>query len=240
MRKSCRKTGFTIIELVGSLSVCFLLVLTCGVLLRMSGEQKRSIARSFEWQREAQLIHEVLKEDLISAHGRHWHEGNGEEDCEVGWFSLKSRQAQSASKCVGNLCAVGYRLVDQQVGGGRVQRNLLRQQLDSAEVFEAIMADDRESLWQVGPEAEALAQGVLLFELWPLLRDDSQSWQPWYSVLSAMPEAVELRLVLASPELQERLKTSEDWDAARWDMNQLGGDEVHELRSLIVIGQHAR
>ena len=240
MRKSCRKSGFTIIELTASLSLCFLLALTCAALLRMSGEQKRSIARSFEWQREAGRVHEVLREDLVSAHGRYWHEGNGEEDCEVGWFSLKSRQAQSVSKSVGNLCAVGYRLVDHQLGGGRVQRNLLRQQLDSATVFEAIMAGARESLWQVGPEADTLAQGVLLFELWPLLRDDSQTWKPWHCVLSAMPEAVEMRLVLASPELQERLKTSEDWDAACWDMGQLGGDEIHELRSLIVIDPHAR
>lgn len=240
MKQSHRIYGFTLIEMMAALAVSAILILTCGVMMRTAEEDRAALASGIAWEREADRISEVLRGDLSTAHGEHWHEDMGEGVCEVGWLTLKSMRAQSGSKAVGDLCAVGYRLVDRKVGADRVQRTLLRQQLDSATVFEAIMADAMESLWTMTSEAEPLAGGVLLFEIWPLLRDGSESWQPWYSVLNAMPQAVELRLVLASPELQKRLKSSEDWDAAIWDLGQFDGDEVHELRNIIPIGRHAR
>jgi hypothetical protein len=80
---------------------------------------------------------------------------------------------------------------------------------------------------------------VLDFELWPLLHDGPASWRPWHPELKPIPDAVELRLVLASSELQARLDTAEDWDRARWDLDQFSGNEIHEVRSVIHVGVHA-
>mgnify|MGYP001817506101 CR=1 FL=1 len=237
-------SGFTLLELVAAISVATALMLTCGVIMKMGVQEQVTVSRELVWEREANLLVEHISADLAIAHRGYWYEGKKSAYCSFGWFVLRPLSAQNRSQAIGDLCSVGYALRDlkSEKGPDDVVRSLVRVQHDSAVVFDAIAADREDVLWQLseeGERGEPLVAGVLVFELWPMLRDGLEAWQPWHPELRSMPEAVELRVVLASSALQARLRTSDDWDLAKLKIKQLGGDEIRELRTLIYLGPHA-
>ena len=179
--------------------------------------------------------------NLAVAHRRGWHEPDGPDACLAGWFVLKPRSTQSEDQAAADLCAVGYAVQDIRFDPNSkdVLRCLVRLERDSKEVFQAIGTGEEEALWWLGDMDEPIATGVLDFELSPLTQDEDQHWLAWSPERRTMPDAVELRLVLASPGLQKRLKTQDDWDWARLHLDQINGRDVRELRTLIYLGPDA-
>ena len=241
MRHPTIGKGFTILELLAAITVGIALILTCGVIIKMGSAEQQEVTRELEWEREASMVVEHLRGDLAVAHRRVWCESGHEDYCQVGWFMIRSKDHQSESEAIGDLCAVGYALRDQRFGSDDDQsvRCLVRLQRDSRSVYEAIRTGNEAEIWRLDQPEEIVANGVLIFELWPMLQEVFNEWRPWHPELRAMPEAVELRLAMASPELQARLRTPEDWDWARANYHQLSGEEVHEVRTLIHLGADA-
>ena len=208
--------------------------------MRMGVEDREAVAQEVVWERETARLIEYPSEDLASAFGQHWQEGGGADFCQAGWLSLKPLNAQRESRAVGDLCAVGYFVEEYVMPSGRVRRRLLRQQLDSAEVRDVLGSGRIDDLWKRGQNAEPLVHDVLVFELWPLLSDGPGSWEPWHPELKPMPDAVELRVVIASSELQQGLLSSGDWDHAAWDPEQVHQSKTHEYVRLVHLGTYGR
>ena len=243
MRKACR--AFTILELLVAIVIAAVLVLICGVLMRMGAEDHRDLSTEMAWERSADLLIEQVTSDLNSAHSRLWYDGGDTRTRLVGWYVLRPKAVQEVQQAIGDLCAVGYALSDFHSRSPRssteqVMRCVVRIRRDSAEVYRAIEAEEEHELWQLDNREEVVAEGIVDVELWPLFLDEFGVWQTWDDGVSVMPEAVELRLVMTSPELQSRLKTAEDWDWARSNYHRFGPSEIREQRTLIHLGTDAR
>ncbi len=235
------RSGFTILELLAAIAVASALVLLCAVIMRTGMNQHQGLSSELALEREVNLLVEQLTHDLTVSHPRSWHQSQSSDSWESGWYVLQPRSAQSGNSAVGDLCAVTYALSDSRLklGPGDVFPCVVRVQRDSREVFTAIANRQEELLWSIEGEGEPLAQGVLVFELQPVCIDESGLWKPWQPELRVMPQAVELQLVVASAELQARLRTQEDWDLARTDMDLLKGPMVRGVRTRIHLGADA-
>jgi len=234
MRHPFAKRGFTLIELLAAVAVSGLLILACGVIMKSGADDRQTVTCELAWERELSRVVESLSGDLAAAQKHRWHEGRGGDSGVAAWLTLMPLSGQRGEQAIGDLCAVSYGLRDVSVAGTqRVVRRLMRQQSDSETVHRALRENDEASLWRLGRAAEPLADGVLVFELWPLLADGPASWQPWHPELQVMPDAVEMRLVLASRALQQRLHSAEDWNRAQTNPERFSGVDVREIQTLI-------
>ena len=234
-----KDSGFTLLEILTAITVGAALLLTCGVIMRMGSDDQQIVSQTLSWERQASRVYDHFNRDLATAHRRGWYQAQHQDPSQVGWFVLRSKQSQDPQKAISDLCAVSYTLRDLNDGSGRVIRSLMRIQHDSATVLSAMESNEEDGLWRMNEANEPLVGGVLSFDLWPLLEDGFGEWLPWHSELKSMPEAVELRLVMASPSLQERLRTTADWDEAMHNLSQLDPEDVLELKTLIYLGLDA-
>lgn len=234
--------GFTLIELLCAMSLAGCLLLACGAMMRMGCDSQQAVTRDASVGREARRIFEQMRLDLMAADQRLWHSGSGGMGDPVGWTFLQSAHRQDPAAAVGDLCAVRYELVDLGAGegDGSVVRGLKRTVADSAAVQQALEMNGDLLPDDAKIRGEALAEGVLHYEVWPLLRDGPEHWCPWHSELAALPDALEVRLRLAGPALQQRLHSSEDWDrAARWPQRLAQGD-FRDYQTIIPLGRDDR
>lgn len=231
-------SGFTLIELMVAITITAALVLICSMMIKMIAEGHQKISSTVKWQREANLLVELITDDLNAAHTRTWHQSTKSDSCMVGWYVLKPATTQSEESAVGDLCAVGYTMRQFRADSDMLVNCVIRIQRDSGEVFRAI-EDDREiSLWDLDGENEIVAEGILDVELRPLSLGDLGVWQTWEAETGGMPEAVELHLVMASSAMQKRFQTAEDWNWLRVNYQNFDRDEIKELRHLIRLGIH--
>lgn len=192
-------------------------------------------------EREARRVFEQLHDDLAVADPQLWHAGSGGVEDPVGWTLLQPRHHQDLLQCIGDLCAVRYEVVDVAHGeSGATVRCLKRSFRESAAVHRAL-----EQGLDLLPRADAscaevLAEGVVDFEVWPLLSDGPQQWGPWHPELAVMPDALEVRLLLVAPGACGRLRTPEDWDRAARSPSVIPQGELCDHRILIPLGHHER
>jgi len=240
MRTISRHRAFTLMELMLAMAVVGVLLLTCGAVMRTGGDAQLAVMRQSAMQREARKVFGQLNHDLGAAEARGWCGGSGGVGDPAGWFILGRLLDQRPSSAVGDLCAVDYQLQDVATGpDDAVVRCLVRRQHDSGEVYDALRDRDATALWSSKLRGEPLASGVICFELRPLLRDGPAAWRPWHPELSTMPDAVEVGLILASPALQQKLRTREDWDQTRIRLQRLPAQELGRYQLIIALGRHA-
>ena len=229
-------SGFTLIELMVAITITAALVLICSMMIKMIAEGHQKISSAVEWQREANLLIELITADLNAAHTRTWHQSTKSDSCLVGWYVLQPATIQTEESAVGDLCAVGYAMRQFRTDSDMFVNCVIRIQRDSGEVFRAI-EDDREiSLWDLDGENEIVAEGIVDVKLRPLFLGNFGVWQTWEAETGDMPEAVELHLVMASSAMQKRFKSAEDWNWLRVNYQNFDRDEIKELRALIPLG----
>ncbi|MGA0899923.1 MAG: PulJ/GspJ family protein [Luteolibacter sp.] len=232
--------GFSLLELTTAIAVAGVMILTCGLVMKVGMNDGQSLEEKLSMERDIEFFLEQLEDDLASVFGHHWHEGNGSDSCLYAWFSLKPIGAQSQDQAINNLCAVGYTLSEDDGGFDGRHGQLLRQQKDSLEVFRSLASGRRRDLWQLSVRAEPVMEGVLVFELWPLIRDDESSWQLWHPELREMPDALDLCMVVATPSLRVRLHGAQQWEQARTRIDDLSPAEIRKVRTLIELGSDVR
>lgn len=189
--------GYTLIELLFAMGIASVLILSCAALMRLTGEDHTRVTADVGKERDARRILDQLHLDLMAAHQRGWHAEPDVGDVHAAWFLLRPLASQSAADAVGDLCAVSYALRQQDGGQGAGHYHLIRTQHDSAVVQRAIESGQESALWELGGNGDPLSEEVIEFELWPVMQRGADDWQPWHPELRAMPEAVEVRLVLA-------------------------------------------
>jgi hypothetical protein len=83
--------------------------------------------------------------------------------------------------------------------------------------------------------AEALAFGVLDFEVRPMAVNETGGWRCWNESESCAPDALEVRVVFASPRLMARLQTLEDWERAASGVQNLKTGDAMVWRALVPV-----
>jgi prepilin-type N-terminal cleavage/methylation domain-containing protein len=208
--------GFTLIELMFSMTIGSIILLLAATVLGSSGDGYERIGGSVACEREARALFSQLTTDLATAR---FHKDNVIQQNSHAWssdrlglFSLQPSQAQSEAGRVGDLCTVNYYLKDLTIGGKTV-RCLMRGFRESLETFEGLRNGSVAPLFEENTELdEPVVFGVVSFEARPKSRSAQGLWHDWVQNDVTGPEALDIKLVLAHRDLSAQLKTASDWD----------------------------
>lgn len=230
--------GFTLLELLVTMSIGAVLLLVAATMLGRAGDSYSQGSGSVAAEREARAVLTQMGDDFAKAV---WHQdtifeagGEGWKRARTGFLSLQPEDAQSDDGRSGDLCAVHYYVKDIQVGPSTV-RCLMRGFRESGEVFPALGAGSLTPMFAEEDTDEPVAFGVLAFEATPLTRElgtgNLIDWTQTGNPVTTGPDFLRLRLVVARRELLGKLTTSSDWDSSP-----LRGDplEASENRNLEV------
>ena len=229
-----------------------IVLLLAASMLGSSGDGYQKISSNIANAREARAIISQLDSDLATAkfHPSQIIETppSSRPSHRLGFLSLQAPQAQSEQGRIGDLCAVNYYLADLQLGDQTV-RCLMRGMRESADTYAALKTQLTGSLFEKQPERdEPIGFGVVSFEVQPKMRDDEGQWIDWSpntTNTSTPPEALTLRLGIASQSLCAKLKSSDDWNGIGANSKFLGKPEdapthpnleIHEM--FIRFGNH--
>jgi prepilin-type N-terminal cleavage/methylation domain-containing protein len=213
------RSGFTLVEIMVSMVIGSVVLLTAMAVLRTTGDGYERVGGGVVAEREARALLGQLQTDLGSAR---FHEDTlletGSEQWpldRIGFLTLQPDDAQLEENRLGDLCAVRYYVKDQTVGGKTI-RCLMRGFVESNETFTKLREKDVKSLFTEPPSSsanvdEAIAFGVVSFEVRPKTREENGKLVDWKPDLKTAPEMLSLRLIVARRELVPKLT-----DAAAW------------------------
>lgn len=237
------RRGFTLLEMLVTMTIGSVLLLVATTLLSQAGDGYDRGSGSVAAEREARAVLTQMGDDFSKAE---WHPqsvldnaGEGWKRARLGILSLQPDDAQSEDGRSGDLCAVHYYIKDIGVGNATV-RCLMRGFKESGEVFPALKAGSLSSMFTEEDADEPVAFGVLSFAAEPLVRDELGKWKSWTKLpdndpAAAGPQAVRLRLVIARRGLLGKLVTTRDWDSSPLRGNPLQAINNPDLESYEVI-----
>jgi prepilin-type N-terminal cleavage/methylation domain-containing protein len=213
--------GFTLLELLVTMSIGAVLLLVAATMLGRAGDSYSQGSGSVAAEREARAVLTQMGDDFAKAV---WHQdtifeagGEGWKRARTGFLSLQPEDAQSDDGRSGDLCAVHYYVKDIQVGPSTV-RCLMRGFRESGEVFPALKAGSLTPMFAEEDTDEPVAFGVLAFEATPLTRElgtgNLIDWTQTGNPVTTGPDFLRLRLVVARRELLGKLATASDWDSS--------------------------
>lgn len=244
--------GFTLIELMCSIAISTIVLLTAAVVLRSSGEGYERVGGSLAADREARAILGQLSSDLATAQ---YHPDTMVQAGATAWpsdrlgfLALQPGDAQSDPGRIGDLCAIHYYLKEVTVNG-RTVRCLMRGFRESAETFKALAAGSAAPLFTERQQVdEPLAFGVVSFEARPKSLDSAGKWVDWTANPLKGPEALDVRVVIARRDLAGMLAKPGDWDGGSAGAARLLGNPADAARNpkleihgtLIRFGNHEK
>jgi prepilin-type N-terminal cleavage/methylation domain-containing protein len=218
--------GFTLIELMAAMAVGAIVLMVAAQMLGKAGGDYSRISGGVETEREMRAALGQIESDAATARPVAGQVFETRTDRwpshRIGFLCLQPPAAQSDKGRVGDLCAVNYYLKDLRVGG-RVVRCLMRGFRESGETFAMLRAGGSlAGLFAESARDEPVAFGVVAFEAGPVKRAADGSWQPWKAPEKSRqdagapaadgPEALRVRLVVATREMMGKLQTPDDWD----------------------------
>lgn len=211
------RRGFSLLEVLATMAIGSSLLVVAVTMLTQAGRGYERNSGNVAAEREARAVLSQAADDLAKAV---WHaetvmesDGDGWKRSRLGFLSLQPPDAQSEDGRSGDVCAVHYYIKDIEAGSVTV-RCLMRGFQESGRVFPALRSGEVSALFQEGEMDEPVAFGVLSFEVEPLTRSKSGSWEAWHrgAQTSSGPDALRLRLIIARRELLGKLTRVTDWD----------------------------
>lgn len=232
--------GFTLVEMMFSLTLGTLILLLAAGLLGRSGDDYRYTSGGVATGREGRAAFDRLVADLSSGvmveGSRLESDGTGS----IVFVTLLPAADQSDEGHIGDACAVSYRLKDLQ-SGGKTRRCLVRSVRESSETLAALRAGEIEKLF-TGKflVEEPLAFDVARFEASPKSAGATGVWLDWTNHDEVPPDALEITLVLVRPELAVHTRTAADWDALAENIGNISNSGLEIHTATIRFGNHAR
>lgn len=226
MTQRIHADGFTLVELMFSMAVGTIILLTAASFLGASADGYARVGNNISNQRECRMLMGGISSEFRSAvfHKDMRIERNGTPwpTTHLGFLTLRPADAQSADHQIGDLCAVHYYLKDLTMDG-RVVRCVMRGFHDSLDTFDALRGDTVDGLFLPDEDSdEPIALRVVSFDANPLVMGNSGHWEDAPLPLVKAPEAFRIRLVIARPPLAAKLVTSADWDGGTTAARGLG------------------
>ena len=211
MKPPCRhRSGFTLVEMMFSLTLGTLILLLAAGLLGSSGAGYGRTTEGVATSREGRALFDRLGTDLASGV---LVDGALLEPGRLAFIALLPADAQSDEGRLGDACAVSYGLVDLEMGG-RTRRCLVRSMRESGDTFAALRVGEVGTLFtRKFPIEEPLAFDVVGFDARPKSADGAGTWRDWTGQSGGPPDAVEITLILVRHGLARRMKTAADWAA---------------------------
>ncbi|MES2474727.1 MAG: prepilin-type N-terminal cleavage/methylation domain-containing protein [Verrucomicrobiota bacterium] len=237
--RSQQIAGFTLVEMMFSLTLGTVILLTAAGLLGSSGDGYGRTSGSVATGREARASLDQLGTDLASAVSMKdavLATGSGGK---IAFLTLLSESAQSDDGHLGDACVVSYRLADLKIGG-RTRRCLVRSLRESGDTFRALRAgDSARAFTDKFSIEEPLAFDVVGFESRPKVVALGGVWQDWVADESDAPDALEIKLTLVRPQLAGRMRTQQDWDALAMRSGKSRNPGLETTTATLRFGNHA-
>ena len=214
-RRRRTSRGFTLLELMASMAISVIVLMLAVSVLSRTGDSYEEIGGGIGAQREARAALNQISADLSTAI---YHDdevfiqqGSGWTVDKIGFLSLQPSDAQASDQNIGDICTVNYYVADIIVGGKTV-RCLKRGFRNSLETFGAIRNDSLAPLFAPNENLdEEIAYGVVSFEARPKIRDENGTLKEWDKTMNEQPQFLDVRLVIARPDLAGKLNTPSDW-----------------------------
>jgi prepilin-type N-terminal cleavage/methylation domain-containing protein len=238
--QDCHRAGFTLVEMMFSLTLGTLILLLAAGLLGSSGAGYGRTIGGVATGREGRAVLDQLGADFASAVMINGSSLDFGLTRSIAFITLLPPAAQSDEGCIGDACAVFYRLKDLETGG-RTRRCLVRSVRESGETFAALRAGKIGTL-STGKFLieEPLAFDVVGFEARPKSATGSGVWRDWVDDETGPPDVLEITLVLVRPELAGRTCTTAAWDALGESIGTARNAGLETLTATLRFGNHAR
>lgn len=209
------RPAFSLLELLLAMTAGMMVLFIAATVLGDAGEKCGRVKAGVGVRRELRLGLEEWNADFASAvsgmpvhsYLRQDHEAGDR----FGFFLLRPPSKQSEGGGLGDLCAVIYFLKDFE-WHGQVTRCLTRGLRESAEVYAAVRQDEVEALFEPRETDEPVMFGVVTFEARPKIRK-AGGLGDWDAQKARKPQRIEWRIEMAGRDLEQRLETSEQWNA---------------------------
>ena len=233
------RPGFTLVELMFSLTLGTLILLVAAGLLASSGAGYGRTSGTVATSRERRALVDRLATDLASGIPATGSILNSEPTGKLAFITLLPAVGQSEDGRNGDACAVSYRLADLEMGG-RTRRCLVRSVKESGDTFAALRSGKAAMLFTGGfPVDEPLAFDVVGFTAQPKSVDAGGVSQDWTDDGGGPPDALEITLVLVRPGFARRLKTAADWDALAESAENPRNTALETHTATLRFGNHA-
>jgi len=233
--------AFSLLELLLAMTAGMMVLLIAATALGDAGEKCGRVKAGVGVRREFRLGLEEWNRDFASAVSgmpvRSYLRQDHEAGDRIGFFLLRPSSGQSEAGALGDLCAVVYYLKDFE-WHGQVTRCLTRGLRESAEVYEAMKDDGEDALFQPRETDEPVMFGVVIFEARPKIRKAGE-WEEWEVKESKKPQAIEWRIEVARRELEQRLETSEQWNALTGERKAREVKQIEVQSGIITFGYEA-
>ena len=257
-RSTSHATGFTLVELMVAMTLGAVVLLIAAEMLGRTGGNYGRISGGIGTERELRAALGQIESDAataVPAAGQVFAaDSRGDwPSHRLGFLTLQAPEAQSDDGRIGDLCAVHYYLKDLKVDG-RTVRCLMRGFRESKETFAVLRGGGNlRSLFADDQRDEPIAFGVLGFEAMPMKRSANGRWLPWSAPKKqgaasvagadspppgpAAPDALKLRLILATRETMGKLRTPDDWDGKGEFAHLLGSPAKAEKNRNLRVGE---
>ena len=234
-----RSRGFSLIELMFSIAIGSVILVLAATLLGTSSDGYERICGGITSEREARAMITQLSSDLATAV---FHPSGVIEKSTAAWpldrigfLSLQPESAQTESSRIGDLCSINYYIKDLTIHNKTI-RCLMRGFRESRDTFQALRDENTAPLFEPRLNLdEPIAFGVISFQADPKRRDSDGKWIDWIRNNSAGPEAFDIKVVIARPNLTEKLKLPADWDCRTPDRDK----DLDTYATILRFGNHA-
>lgn len=226
-----REAGFTLLELLISMTILSLLLVILMAIVDSSTKLWRVSENRVDSFREARAALNVIAADLrgaLATGNENFFQINTSTNLpstalsppEAGNLFFLTRMpadAQSPESNDSDVCAVGYFLAYDSVvfGSGERTMNLYRFFENSNETFKLIEDDKKlpDRPLTTGPSGEeVLARNIVKFEVSAFVYSDSGTLEKFVpSPETPFPDVLEISLVALNNEIAQRLKSESDW-----------------------------
>jgi len=206
-----RMSGFTLLELLVSMALGSIILLTAATMLGEAGDSYGHVTRGIHAEREARAALSRISADVRAAldqQGALRLDSGGK----IGFLTTLPGSAQNKTLRIGDLCAVVYQLKDLE-SDNRIVRCLTRTVHESSETYRAIKEGNvGEILSRADEDAEPLAIGVMKCSFMPKTRRSDGTWEEWKESSEHMPDSIEIKITVANREESKRWTQARDWD----------------------------
>ncbi len=241
MTEGMSRNGFTLLELLTSMAIASLLIVTGAAVLVTSGDGYSRARQIAVVEREARAVFHQIERDLavvVMAEMMSFGQSSRIDVSDhLGFLCLKPEIGNQLPD--GDLCSVRYYLKTMPIGGRSVQC-LMRGVESSESAYEHVEMGAVEDLLNRRLERdEPIGIGVVSFEVKSLVRLNDGSLIQWRPDLGGRPEWLWVKLVLAKPELRARLDKEAEWLGSEWlgDADEYEQhDGLHVMEARIEVG----
>lgn len=227
--KGCAKHGFTLVELLLTMGISAILLVTLAILAAQSARSFAMARRNTDQMSGARALIHLLEHELSTRLPGSPLMCSGGKPDRIAWIRLVSPHEEKAGD-PGDLATYFYYLHQVEEANGSISQKLFRKCIGPAGTQRILEGDDPSLRPEPEPETdEIVLEQVLGFSMTPVYFDPStQKLETWDESSPVPAERLKMRLKLIDEAATKGFSNGEDWSRAADSPNP---DELPHIRT---------